>query len=205
MLEIPNKEIVVKDLSSSFPIMHAALDYGTHKVRDFFDKEERIIDRYLAPNLVRYYALDYFTNHGLERIVLGNIPNNGLYLSTEAYNIRILKSKPDKIPVPGHSLSRQQYYEQANFFFVEASETNNKLNLLLLWDVIGHYQLNKLSLACPRSGGTTRASVSAHWHCSIPQEYYFKQSDEKIDMANITIEDLPLNFKIDEITNEGFK
>ena len=198
MLEVPSQEVVVKDLSTAFPIIHASLDYGTHKVRDFFDAEERSINRYLAPNLVRYYALDYLSNHGLERIVLGNVPNNGLYLSNDQYNIKILKSNHERIPVPGHSLSRQRYYQQQQqFFFLTDVEDSEKLNLLLLWDVIGRYQLGKLALACPQSGGLTRESVSAHWHCLIPQEYYFKQSSN-IDVKDVVIEDLPLQFNIDE-------
>lgn len=209
MLEVPNQEVVIRDLFPLFPVTHAALDYGIHKVHEFFDIQEnpefQTIDRYLAPNLVRYYARQYFKDHLVGGIRLGDVPNNGLYLLHDQYNIRVLKSNHDQLPIPGHSLRRQEEYRQTAFFFIEDAESNNNLTLLLLWNVITSYQLGRLSLACPQSGGSTRASISAHWHCRIPEEYYFEQLDGRSNEQNVVIEDLPLYFNIDEVEVEDSK
>jgi hypothetical protein len=198
-------------MSFLFPIVYTALDFGTHKSREFFEKQEhpefRDINRYLAPNLVRFFAIQNLKLNRNDLFTLENVPNNGIYLWNDRYNIRVLKSNLERLPVPGHSISRQQYYHQQGILDLFENDGNGsayKWNLLLLWNVKSEYQLGNLSLACPQAGGRTRESVLSHWHRQIPDTYIFGGFD--IDISESPeVNDLPLELNIDESEIEDVK
>src|SRR5207253_3219343 len=123
-LNIPDPQNVLAELSELVPVVYSALDYGALKAREFFEREDENhrMDRALGPNLVRY-----FTRKALERVgqdvqdeqdfELEPVPNNGLCLTFGRYRIRVLKSDAGDLPVPGHSKSRQAFYQQTTFTF----------------------------------------------------------------------------------------
>ena len=203
MLHVPDQATSLRELANIFPVVNSALNYATFKSSWFFRQQEadeyRKIDRYLAPNLVRFYALQALHNDKEGDFNVLNVPNNGLYLTKNNYNIRILKSCNGKLPVPGHSLARQKFYrqEQTSFYFLEDFDVVEvKLNLIILWEVTSDYSLGKLSLACPKSGDFKRESVTAHWHCIIPD--LLLRTGNQIVPESIEVEDLPLTFSLDE-------
>lgn len=204
-MEIPDQETVLRELSDVFPVVKSSYDYATYKVIDFFahqdTEEQRVLNRYLAPNLVRFYALQALKNDRENRFDVECVPNNGLCLVKANYKIRILKSCNGQLPVPGHSIARRRFYsqqKQLSFYFLEPLPTNaDKLNLIILWEVKPPYNIGRLSLACPKSGELTRDSVTAYWHCAIPDSLLRSHSDE-VNQAPLEIEDLPLTFSLDD-------
>jgi len=210
-MEAPKPETVLNEVSPLFPVVYTALDLGTYKTREFFEQQEHLdfrdINRYLAPNLVRFYALQHLRLNEIALFTLENVSNNGIHLSHERYNIRVLKSNHERLPVPGHSISRQQYYHQQGILDLLDSQGNrlaDRWNLLLLWNVISGYHLGSLSLACPQAGGQTRESVLAHWHCAIPEGLIFGSFDNDAPESS-EVHDLPLELNIDESEIEDSK
>jgi hypothetical protein len=211
MLNIPDKESVLSELSNLFPIVHSALNYAIFKTSEFFEQQEadqyKIINRYLAPNLVRFYAIQALYNDNDGRFNVVTVPNNGLYLVSNNYSIRILKSCNGQPPVPGHSIARQRYYQQLpqlTFEFIEhPDKVDDNVNLLILWEVTPTYNLRRLSLACPKSGELKRDSVTTFWHCLI-LDLLLRNHDESI-LLTLEIEDLPLTFSVDEETEENME
>ena len=142
-LNVPTPEEVKKDIEPVFPIIHTALEQGTLQAREFFEREEKEkqIDRYLAPNLVRWWAKRYLQQAGYQisddqmDYSFQSLPNNGLYMKAGRYRLRILKSDDGDAPVPGDSVSRQSFYQQTSIVFttedgVEVQE--DVINLLVL-------------------------------------------------------------------------
>lgn len=206
MLNIPDPQTVLKELSHLLPIIYSALDYGTFRAQEFFDQQEsekyKMINRYLAPDLVRYYAIQVLEKkgqtitHDEDDLNLEEVPNNGICICYGRYNIRILKSKNGDLPIPGHSKTRQEFYHQLSLNFPSGSgedERFEKINLLLLWDVSYPYRLGSLSLACPKAGGITKDSVVAHWHCAIPDALLFGDLNSQTYIEDVEVEDLPIS------------
>lgn len=153
-------EIVMQGLSPLFPIIYSALDFGVLKAKEFFENQEnsagKNIDLYLAPHLVRYHALNFLKQSGQDarednELSLDNIPFNGIHINHGCYQIKILKSNKGDLPVPGHSRTRREYYDQRLIDFGNGEPSDVKL--LLLWNVDRLYGLGVLSLAFPKSGG----------------------------------------------------
>jgi hypothetical protein len=213
-LNVPSPEEVQKDLELILPTIHTALEHGTLKAREFFEREDQDnqIDRYLAPNLVRYWAKRYLRNAGLQvseeqaEFNMQQLPNNGLCLSFGHYRLRILKSDDGDPPVPGDSVSRQNFYHQISIAYVTedgAEVQENVTNLLILWDIDRLYNLTGLSLAYPKSGKDTKASVQVHWHVPITHPAFAFTVDAESQPVNEE-DNLPLKLKqIEKKTEEA--
>ena len=213
-LNVPSPEEVQKDLELIVPTIHTALEHGTLKARDFFEREDPdgLVDRYLAPNLVRYWAKRYLQNAGLQvseeqaEFNLTPLPNNGLCLSFGRYRLRILKSDDGDPPVPGDSVSRQNFYHQISIVYVteEGAEIHEDVrNLLILWNIDRPYNLTGLSLAYPKSGKDTKASVQVHWHVQIAHPAFAFTVDAE-SQPESKEDDLPLKLKhVQEKTEEA--
>ena len=204
-LNVPSPEEVQKDLELIVPHIHTALEHGTLNARDFFEREDpdKLVDRYLAPNLVRYWAKKHLQNVGLQvteepaEFDLKPLPNNGLCLSAGHYRLRILKSDDGDPPIPGDSVSRQNFYHQISIVLTteDGTEIQEEVrNLLILWDIDRSYNLSGLSLAYPKSGKNTKASVQVHWHVPLEHPAFAFTVDAESQTVNKE-EDLPLKLK----------
>jgi hypothetical protein len=111
-------EFVMRDLAHLFPIVYTALDSGVFKAREYFEKQEneddRKVDKYLAPNIVRYHAVRHLRRAGQDahedddnEMSMSPIPNNGIHVNYKKYKIKILKSNKGDLPIPGYSQSRR--------------------------------------------------------------------------------------------------
>lgn len=202
---------VMKDLSFLFPIIYTALDHGVSKTKEFFQNQEeepdKKIDPYFAPNHVRFYALrhlkragqDVYEDDVTDDLSVANIPNNGMHINYGRYQIKILKSNNGDLPVPGHSRIRQGYYSQPSFLDCDEAANSMTINLLLLWNVKwGYAGLGVLTLACPKAGGSTRESVSHHFHVGIPPKMLYGEYNIGDTINEEEVYDLPLRPNIEE-------
>ena len=208
MINVPDPQTVLRELSLLLPVVYSALHHGIFKTKEFFDQqqkeEQKIVNRFLAPNLVRYYTIQALEQKGqvvasdTDSLDLKTVPNNGICFSYEKYDIRILKSYNGDLPVPGHSKSRQEFYHQLslNLNVNDKDEDAGRVNLLILWEVNPLYNLEILSMACPKAGGETKESVIAHWHCKIPEEILFGNLIPESNLKNVEVEDLPISLNV---------
>lgn len=213
MLSIPEPESVLRDLSNLWPIIYSAMDYGTYRALEFFEKQEaeenKKIDPFLGSHLVRYYAKEALKRDNEGHFKIENIPNSGLFLYNENYYMRIKKAYKGKLPPPGHSVSRRQYYQQQPPQLClplpefREYQSGDKLNLVILWNVDpeSKYKIGLISLACPKDGELSQNSVVAYWHCPVPQELLNGTGSV---LHPVAVEDLPLTFSIDEETGDNY-
>lgn len=186
-MNVPEPTKVIRDLSSLIPKVYRAVEVGVAKAKEYFDSHNKEqVDPYLGPSIMRWHTINTLRKSGEEasednEICLNNVPNNGIYLDNGRYHIRVLKSNNGRLPVPGHSNRRQQYYQQMQLF---SSDNDGDINLIILWDVDKNYSLSVLSLACPKSGGVTQESVAAYWHCKIPDAILYGEYDIEADIKD---------------------
>ena len=212
MPNIPQPQEVMTELSSILKVIQTALEHGTMRAREFFEREDesQVIDRYLAPCLVRYWAKKYLESEGHQVSTeeadfnLQPLANNGLYLQHGRCRLRILKSDNGDPPVPGHSISRQHFYQQLPLSLETSDDIEVQeevLNLIVLWEITRPYTLSSLHLVCPKNGKDTKASVEIHWQVPIQHPAFSITADVH---ANPDTEDdhLPMKLKRREITAE---
>lgn len=161
---------VVADLKAVVPIMWAALEVGTLRSREYFDGRGLDVDSFLFPNIVRFEAKLHLIAAGEDVFETEILSNNGLVMRHLEYQLRLLKSDNGELPTPGRSKRKQAYYsQQLEFFAPLVGEPLETVNLVVLWDVDSNWNLSCLELVYPKSGGHTKASVSAFW--DIPLEH----------------------------------
>ena len=215
MPNLPTFPHVLARLQPIVPQFYSAIEGALQKTREFFEADNVDLDRSLAPNLVRYYAKRFLLAEGLPTedepadvadFELQPLANNGLCLTYEGHEIRILKADDGELPAPGPSKSRQKFWNwngqlSLNFSYGEdvlstSDVEAENLHLIVLWDVEPlRYKLNRLLLCCPTSGDVTNAS--AYFLEEIPHPI------EAIDLAFTAnaasvVEDLDLDLKVKE-------
>lgn len=219
-LQFPGAEETVLELKELLEIIETAVRFGCLKTQEFFHRENRgkPIDRALAPNLVRHFAKRSLLEARQQVIEDEDqfdpqwIANNGLYVVYGRYHIRILKADSGDIPPPGQSAARQSFYQQAALRFQAEDgqdQSQEPINLVLIWDVVAPYTLSALILACPLDGKTTRQSVELVWKVNIPlrvvaalpQQENAPSDADDLDLRRIDVEeedeDLPLKLAKD--------
>lgn len=185
----PEPDDVIHDLERVTPAFYHALEAGAVVARGFFDERGDEVEPYHFASTVRYVAKRYLCEAGLAvEFEVDDLANNGLSLAYGPYNIRIRKRDEDGLPVPGHSRVLQEFYQQSLRLL---SETAERVNLLVLWDIARpSFALTEtLYIACPKSGGITRDSVSAHWLVHLPNPT-FSQWQPPAEPSDETEEDL---------------
>ena len=194
-------------------VIHQAFEEAVPKAKDFFELQEKSIDRYLFPNIVRYYLKELLQSAGFsiemdedeESLIeyqFQRLVNNGLSGTFNWFRFRILKTDHGELPVPGPSKPKQQYYNQQlplhfGMPFDEYTKTVHP-NLIILWEVDAHHDFLRLRLACPKTGGTTRGSVQGYFNEPVPHSAELVKSK----VAEELEEDIQVTKKESEVTPE---
>lgn len=186
---IPSPAEIVTAHRPLLALLVEAIRKGTVHAQEYADWQDENIDRALAPALVRKGAKRHLVAHGQdveneEDFVYETdfLPNLGLAVTALNVHIRILKSAAnDMLPVPGESQARREYYKQPGLLFDEIPGDVPVLppvvlRLVLHWSVDREYQLERVYLACPKSGGATRDSVESFW-----DEPIWRRHDVEVD------------------------
>lgn len=178
MESVPSEQEAAIDLQGAITTIWGALDSAMLEMKEFFDARDLPIDRSLAPNLIRYFVKRRLLSQGQVAedeesldYEMQNLPNNGLCMEYGRYQLRILKSDNGELPIPGQSKKRQAFWNQAQLNLYDNEQPTEELpsvNLIVLWDADSNYNLDSVSLICPKSGGTTRDSVSNYWSVAVP-------------------------------------
>lgn len=217
---VPTFEEVIDQTGSVLAVIHQALEYGIENTRAFFQSrnhEDEIgqlkVDSSLAPHLVRYFAKDFLVEYGYSVIEeeaayeINEVPQNGLWVILGRFHFRIWKSSDGRVPVPGHSRIKQEYYQQSfhqyTFRFPDLDtgdpSTTKPIACIVLWSTDSSYsRLNGIRLACPKKGDVSRASIDVHWN--VPVEHPVlslapKPADESEVADGFTEDDLPITRK----------
>lgn len=169
--------VLVPKIERDLDLLYLKLDEALGIALPYFDGAEGGIDSSLLPNLVRYHLRMLLQAHGVQATEvddfddfeatpdLKRLANNGLELLLLDGQIRLRIRMHDKgrLPVPGPSRTLQAFYHQPLWHEDGAPE---EIRLVATWGykVTG---LACMTLHCPRTGATTRHSVSEHWNVPV--------------------------------------
>lgn len=184
-------------------MINQSLEDAIPKAKEFFEVQGKSIDRYLFPNLVRFYAKSHLETAGLsiqmdeeeepetgyqfERLV-----NNGLSGTYNGFRFRILKADQGELPIPFSGAKRRYYNQQLPLILdVPPDSTVIRPNLIILWEVNTKYDFYQLRLACPKAGGKTRDSVEAYFNEPVPHAAELM----KVKILKATEDDVDLTIK----------
>ena len=204
--DLSQADVVLKKVFPAARLIHEAVEVGIQETVGFFEEsDDKPVDPYLGPALVRYYAMQYIDEKEgrVEDLTRTPLANNGLCLRYKSYEIRVLKSDDGDVPVPGPSQKRQNFYQQRfpDWTEIAGEDESDPLALLILWDVTRNYVLRGLTLVCPKDSDITRDSVEIYWEKTIPLAASTPRSTESrptqttADSTLDDVEDLPLTPK----------
>ncbi len=189
-VKIISYENIRHDLEELIIVIHSAFEDTPRIAKQFFEDRNEDVDPFLVNDLIRYYVKQYLLEHDFnvtEDYQLDSLPNNGLSLRYKGYHVRILKADHGDLPIPGHSIIKQQFYAQQLTLDSLLYGDNNlptgslRPNVLILWELTNSYDFKQLYLACPMSGNETRKSVSAYFKEAIEHVAYLFKPDNLTD------------------------
>jgi hypothetical protein len=146
-----------------------------------------------------------------EAVSVGNEPLAALVIRCGPVQVRVLKGFESTIPGCGESSRRRDFYNQQPILYQnpKGQLTQTRLNLVLLWDFDGTFNLAPLWLACPMRAGDKSKDVLLHWQESLehPVLSNVAQSTTLVESQKEAEEELEKLLKEDsqEDTEEGAK
>ena len=182
-----SKDLIYQELSPIYPILYSVLETAQAVVPECIDIfRQRCSDnkeipnkvyKYLYPSLMRAIMQVLFHSQNIKTQALFDfdgdlkdlldwetaiLSNNGLASNYAGYNYRILKALKGKLPPPGYSKRKQEYYKQThlmqskfNLFQGDNADNIQKPNIIFLWESINLSNISLL-LSCPSWGNATK-------------------------------------------------
>jgi len=185
-----HKQQVLIAYGLTFGLVDQALRDSVRRATDWFGLLGGSIDLSVHAAVTRYLtklylsARDVAVENEEALFELEKIPNCGLCLEGQGYEIRILKNSSEGVPKAA-SEARSRFYSSNQLqltFSAEhsASQPRVPLNLVLLWDMDSSYSYSGLEVACPR-GERNDGTVDCYW----------KERWKSIEVAPILPEQAP--------------
>ena len=169
-----HKQQVLKAFGPLFDLISSALSDSVPRANDLFRLLNGPVDLGVHASNTRYLTRLFLAsqnvlaenedNLGFE---IERVPNCGLCLCGQGYEIRILKSSADGIP-KANSDARSRFYSSNQLQFAFASnspiesQSQMTLNLIVVWSMDSSYSYAGMEIACPR-GEKNDGTVDCYW------------------------------------------
>jgi hypothetical protein len=151
-------------------LLYDAFEVSSDLACKFFEDQNKDIDPYLFPNLVRYHVKSFLAEraHLIASMSRGELGNNGLALRFAGRFYRIWKVPLPAFPLAGRTSATLNFLNQWQLpmVFDPASGVMTFSNRTVLWAVDSNYRLSVLHLACPMKA--TRQDSEVYWSVHIP-------------------------------------
>lgn len=180
------------DLEELIFAVHSAFEDTPRLAKQFFEDQKRKVDPFLINDLIRYYIKRHLVSLQFdvtENYDVDDLPNNGLSVTYSGHRVRILKAERGDLPVP-HSDTKIDFYNQQLSLDSLVDDDGNlrqpalRPNVLILWELTNNYDFNQLYLACPKTGGKKRKSVTAYFNEAIEHPVYsLKPEGQAVEMT----------------------
>ncbi len=169
-----HKEQVLSAFGPLFDLISRALSDSVPRANDLFRLLNGPVDLGVHASNTRYLTRLFLASQNITAenedacgFELERVPNCGLCLRGQGYEVRILKSSTDGIP-KANSDARSRFYSsnQLQFAFASSRPTESQsqmtLNLIVLWSMGASYSYAGIEIACPR-GEQTDGTVDCYW------------------------------------------
>ncbi|HKX30641.1 MAG TPA: hypothetical protein VJ302_23330 [Blastocatellia bacterium] len=177
---------LLKDVSRD---VYSGLIDGCMKAREYFDDLSYPLNRSLAANIARYHTKQYIATRRSIGVpyFLKDVPNNGIAIRQEVFDIKVLKGLDGDPPSPSKSKRSVDFYNQVppgrpvlfpGMFHPWTSAewpqfiaSKDMLDLILFWEVDDSYSLIKLQLTCPLRAWKYGQTVRVFWKRPIDNPF----------------------------------
>lgn len=189
--------------------IYKGLTHGCLKAREYFDNLKSPVNASLAANLARYHAKTLLSKgrNLLTPYMLEEVPNNGIALRQDLFEIKVLKGRDGNPPSTTKTKKGERFYSQgqislfpdmyqpwASHEWKEFVANANKLNLIFCWEVDSSYTLTRLQLMCPRAPWKYQQSVKIFWKTDVPDPIEGFATLPSVNDTEDELEDLEIHF-----------
>lgn len=184
--------------------------HGGLKVREYFDSLKHPINASLAANVARYHAKDFISRgrNILSPYWLEDVPNNGIALRQDLFEIKVLKGRDGNPPSTTKTKKSERFFSQARQLelfknlhkpwasheWKEFIASADKLNVIFCWEVDETYSLTRLQLMCPRGPWKYMQGVKLFWKTDVPHPVTGFASLPSVNDDAEELEDLVIHF-----------
>lgn len=160
------------------PEIYRAFEHGTAKASAYFQTENLQRDPHLEAMIVKAHGLDHLRKSSdFSEVAFDRLAMCGISFRYNNWQFRLWKSADRydaKIPSPGQSNKKQEYFvqpEQIDLFEHSKERptiSGPELHLIILWNLDGLGNLEKLWLVCPESYNQQTGEIKVHWVAELP-------------------------------------
>jgi hypothetical protein len=191
--------------------VYSSLIEGSLKVREYFDSLKHQVNAPLAANIARYHAKHTIAKNRNIRTpyYLEEVPNNGIAIKQDLFEIKVLKGRDGDPPSPSKSKKSERFYSHyalqlplfknlhrpwASHEWKEFVESTDKLCLIYCWEVDESYSITRLQLMCPRQPWKYMQAVKLFWKEDIPNPLTGLVNLPNVNENEEELEDLEIYF-----------
>lgn len=189
--------------------IYQGFTHGCSKAREYFDSLKSPVNAPLAANLARYHARGYLAKGRtlLSPYMLEEVPNNGIALRQDLFEIKVLKGRDGNPPSTSKTKKGERFYSQGQIsLFPEMYRpwssqewkifvaSTDKLNVIFCWEVDAGYNLTRLQLMCPRGPWKYRQGVKLFWKTDVPHPIAGFAALPGVNDSEDELEDLVIHF-----------
>jgi hypothetical protein len=181
-------------------------------VREYFESLKQPVNPSLAANIARYHAKDFIAKSRDLRspYLLREVPNNGISLKQDLFEIKVLKGRDGDPPSPSKSKKSERFYTQSSpqqlaLFrkfrrpwssaeWEEFAACADSLNVIFCWEVDESYSISRLQLMCPRLPWKYMQNVKLFWKTDVPHPLTGLVNLPNVNEGDEELEDLVIHF-----------
>ena len=191
-------EVILPEVRPLTDLLYMVLEKAVAEAQNYLETktceirgigpDEIEIDPYAFSQLVRFHASEMLDSKAYSDIgyLLERLPNSGMLVRFAGRQIRIWKADEGKLPAPGNSRAKQDFYQQPLF------DDDTPRKLAVLWESYRSGEV-LLILACPKGNGEPWESGQSHWEVTVPHPAEVKRANptQTADMGDF--DDLRFN------------
>ncbi|MFI5093524.1 MAG: hypothetical protein ACHQIK_08785 [Candidatus Acidiferrales bacterium] len=192
---IPTKEQALEILAPISPEIFRAFEDGISKATTYF-KNEGIEPRdpWAFAMIVKLHARENLRKSpNCSGVTFDRLSLCGISFHYKDWQIRLWRSADHanpKLPHPGRSDSKREYYVQPDLFPYRKTEPT-ELRFVILWDVNRDSKLEALWLVFPRNFNQKTGEITVYWDVELPNPIFAVQAPSE----TTPVPDLPYQIK----------
>ena len=200
---IPTKEQALQILAPISPEIYRAFEDGISKATIYFKKEGiEPRDPWAFAMIVKLHAREYLRKHPeFASVTFDRLSLCGISFHYKDWQIRLWRSADHanpKLPHPGRSDSKREYYVQTELFPDKNTEPT-ELRFVILWDVDKDSKIEALWLVFPKNFNQKTGEITVYWDVELPNPIF----GVKAPSEAASVPELSYEVKKDKKKKEG--
>lgn len=198
----PTKEEALQILAPISPEIYRAFEDGISKATIYFKKEGiEPRDPWAFAMIVKLHARENLRKSPkFSEVTFDRLSLCGISFHYKDWQVRLWRSADHanpRLPHPGRSDSKREYYVQPELFPYKTEPT--ELRFVILWDVNKDSKLEALWLVFPKNFNQKTGEITVYWDVELPNPIFGVQAPSETP----SVPDLPYQTKKEKKKREG--